>query len=188
MSAIQALAPREPTAASDVQNTVMPGLPAGGRLPAGQCCGLRVLDGRPDQVPVVRQFVRQHLAGHPAAGDAVAVASELAANSVMHSASRFSAGRFLIRVTAIDGQHAAVTVTDQGGPFAPQATAPDGESGRGLAVIRSLACLFRVHDHDGLRTFTAIIPAPPDPPGALGKPLAAKNTGSEAPGRQNRLP
>jgi anti-sigma regulatory factor (Ser/Thr protein kinase) len=151
-------------------------MPGGCPPPVGQCCGLRVLSGRPDQVRAARQFVRQHLAGHPAAGDAVAVASELAANSVMHSTSRLDAGRFLIRVSAIDGQHAAVTVTDQGGPFAPQATAPDSESGRGLAVVRSLACLFRVHDHDGLRTFTAIIPAPP---GAPGRPLAAGETGND---------
>jgi len=83
VSALQALGPREPAAGRDGQNAVMPGLPAGS-LPSGrQCCGLRVLDGRPDQVRAARQFVRQHLAGHPAAGDAVLVASELAANSVM---------------------------------------------------------------------------------------------------------
>ncbi len=177
VSAIQALASREPAAARDGQNMAMPDCSAGSPPPAGQCCGLRVLKGRPDQVRAARQLVREHLADHPAAGDASLLASELASNSVMHSASRFGGGRFLIRVTALDGQLAAVTVTDQGGPFTPQETAPDGESGRGLAVVRALACLFRVHDHDGLRTFTAIVAGPnataPDPQGAPG-PLTAR--------------
>jgi anti-sigma regulatory factor (Ser/Thr protein kinase) len=177
VSAIQALTPRKPVAARDGQNTAMPSVAAVSLRTAGLCCGLRVLDGRPDQVRAARQFVRQHLAGHPAVGDAVAVASELVANSVTHSASRFGGGRFLIRVTALDGLHAAVTVTDQGGTFAPKPTARDSESGRGLAVVRSLACLFRICDHDGLRTFTAVIPAPgatpPDPPGEPDQPLTA---------------
>ena len=178
MPAMQALAPRGPGAALDSGNPVLPGLAKDCPPAAEWCCGLRVLDGRPDQVRAARQFVRQHLAGHPAAADAVAVASELAANSVMHSASRLPSGRFLIRVTALDGLHAAVVVTDQGGPFALQATARDGESGRGLAVVRGLACLFRIHEHDGLRTFTAIVAADPDaalpdpPRTAVGRPIA----------------
>jgi anti-sigma regulatory factor (Ser/Thr protein kinase) len=153
----------------------MPGRAEASLPLAWQCCALQVLDGRPDQVRMARQVARQHLAGHPAAGDAVAVASELAANSVVHSASRLGSGQFLIRVTVLDGQHAAVSVTDQGGRFAPQATTSDGESGRGLAVVRSLSCLFLINDHDGLRTFTAIVPAhpdaiPPPPPEIPGQP------------------
>jgi anti-sigma regulatory factor (Ser/Thr protein kinase) len=176
VSAIEALAPSEPAAACDGQDTAVPSPPPGGPPPTGQCCGLRVLNGRPDQVRAARQFVREHLACHPAAGDAALVASELAANSVTHSASGLG-GRFLIRVTALDGRHALVGVTDQGGPFAPQNAAPDGESGRGLVVVRRLACMFLITDHDGFRTFTAIVPAadptPPDSSGAPGQPLTA---------------
>jgi anti-sigma regulatory factor (Ser/Thr protein kinase) len=184
VSAIQALALSEPGAARDAEDT-MPGLAVGSPPSAGQCCGLRVLNGAPDQVKVARHLVRHHLAGHPAAADAELVASELAANSVMHSASRFGDGQFIIRVTALDGRYAAVTVTDQGGPFAPHATATDGESGRGLTVVRSLACLFRIYDHDRLRTFTAIISAEPDaalpdPPGAPGQQTITARTAAAA--------
>jgi hypothetical protein len=104
-----------------------------------------------------------------------ALAGDLAPNSVMRSARRLSAGRFLVRVIVFDGRRAAVTVTDQGSPFAPRAAVPDGESGRGLAVVRSLACLFRMHDHDGLRTFTALIAAPDTTlPGAPDQPFTAR--------------
>lgn len=162
MSFTRALAPREPRAERADQATAVLELLAVGLSSAGLCWGLRVLAGRPDQVRVARQVVRQHLADHPAAVDAVVVASELAANSVTHSASRLDSGRFLIRAAALDGCHAVVAVTDQGGPFAPQTTDPDGESGRGLTVVRSLACLFDICDHDGYRTFAAVIAAGPD--------------------------
>lgn len=173
MPAIQALAPSEPGAARVGENMLLPYLSAGSLPPGWQCCELRVLAARPDQVRAARQLVREHLAGHPAAGDAVAVASELAANSVRHSASRLPGGRFLVRVTALDGGLAAVSVTDQGGPFAPQAADPGGESGRGLAVVQSLSCLFRITDHDGLRSFTAVIAGPDTVTAVPGRPLAA---------------
>jgi anti-sigma regulatory factor (Ser/Thr protein kinase) len=175
VSALQALAPPEPGAARDGGNTAVPGRSPGSLPGAQQCCARRAFGGSANQVRAARQFVREHLAGHPAAGDAVAVASELVANSVMHSASRLGSGKFLVRVIALDGRHAAVTVTDQGGPFAPRAADPDGESGRGLAVVRALACLFRMHDHDGLRTFTAVIAAPDTaPPDSPDQPLTAR--------------
>ena len=44
--------------------------------------------GRADQVHHVRRAVARHLAGCPAADDAVLIASELAANAIVHSASR----------------------------------------------------------------------------------------------------
>jgi anti-sigma regulatory factor (Ser/Thr protein kinase) len=179
VSAIQLLAPGQPAAARCGEDTAAPGgLPADGPSLAGRCCALQVLAGRPDQVGVARRFVGECLAAHPAADDARLVASELAANSVVHSASRFGGGWFLIRVVVLDTQHAAVTVTDQGGVFEPKPAAPDGASGRGLAVVRSLACLFSITDHDDLRTFTAVIPAAgsslPDP---LGVTLTAVTTG-----------
>ena len=47
----------------------------------------RTFHGRADQIGQVRRDIASHLAGHPAADDAVLIASELATNSVLHSAS-----------------------------------------------------------------------------------------------------
>ncbi len=44
--------------------------------------------GRADQVHHVRRAIARHLAGCPAANDAVLIASELAANAILHSRSR----------------------------------------------------------------------------------------------------
>jgi anti-sigma regulatory factor (Ser/Thr protein kinase) len=115
----------------------------------------------------VRRFVREELARHPARDDAVVIAYELAANSVTHSYSSGPEGRFLVHVTVLGPAHAAVIVTDAGGlPIPPVPAEPDqdgdAESGRGLAVVRSLASCFGIQDHgNGLRTFTAMIHGSP---------------------------
>jgi anti-sigma regulatory factor (Ser/Thr protein kinase) len=44
--------------------------------------------GRAEQVHHVRRAVAKHLAGCPAADDTVLIASELASNAIVHSASR----------------------------------------------------------------------------------------------------
>jgi serine/threonine-protein kinase RsbW len=51
--------------------------------------------GRVDQLHHVRRAVASYLAGCAAADDAVLIASELAANAILHSRSR--AGHFTIR-------------------------------------------------------------------------------------------
>jgi anti-sigma regulatory factor (Ser/Thr protein kinase) len=128
------------------------------------CYWARKFSGATDQVRAVRQFVRQYLAGHPAVGDVVAVSSELAANSAVHSASSAEGGWFLVQVAAIDNWYAAVIVTDQGGPPIPEdlgPVKPSAESGRGLPAVRSLSCTFFTHDHDdGRRSFIAVVPPP----------------------------
>lgn len=126
-----------------------------------------VFGGTADQVRVVRLFVRQHLAGHPAAADAVMVVSELATNSIMHSATRRAGGQFLVCAAVTGDRQAAMIVTDQGGPFRPgrRVAGRDGESGRGLAVVRSLTSLFRICSHEtGHRSFIAVITARPGGP------------------------
>jgi hypothetical protein len=54
-----------------------------------------IYPGRPDQLRHVRRAVASHLAGCTAAADAVLIASELAANAILHSRSR--AGHFTVR-------------------------------------------------------------------------------------------
>jgi hypothetical protein len=59
----------------------------------------RMFQAVPGQVRAVRDFVRLALPGHPAADDTVAVASELAANTVAHSGSGRVEGMFTVHVT-----------------------------------------------------------------------------------------
>jgi len=117
------------------------------------------------QVRAVRRFVRDSLAEHPAAEETEIVASELVTNSVIHSASCLPGGRFVIRLAVIDKQRAGVVVTDEGGPFCPSAEALglDSESGRGLEVVQALSSLFWVHEHDGFRSFCAVVATLPTP-------------------------
>ena len=76
----------------------------------------RTFHGRADQVGRVRRDLARHLAGCPAADDAVLIASELAANSVLHSA---SAGEFFtVRCQAYPG-YVQIEVEDLGGPWRP---------------------------------------------------------------------
>jgi serine/threonine-protein kinase RsbW len=115
----------------------------------------------PVQMRAVRGFVRRALAGHPAAGDAVAVASELAANSVQHSGSGRSGGLFTVHVAAVNDGAAELVLTELRGDDFPQAqdAGPDAECGRGLVVVRSLTSEFRVHDVGEIRSLLAVVPA-----------------------------
>jgi anti-sigma regulatory factor (Ser/Thr protein kinase) len=63
--------------------------------------------------------------------------SELAANAVLHSASREPGATFTVRTEIIPGSHVRIEVTDQGSPWAlPEAS---DEHGRGLQVVAGLA-------------------------------------------------
>jgi hypothetical protein len=89
--------------------------------------------GQADQVGRVRRDIARHLAGCPAADDAVLIASELAANSVMHSA---SAGEFFTVRCETHPGYIWIEVEDLGGPWQP--TQPDGRP-HGLDIITALA-------------------------------------------------
>ena len=80
----------------------------------------------------VRRDIASHLAGHPAVDDAVLIASELAANSVLHSAS--AGAYFTVRCRAYPG-HVRIEVEDLGGPWRPGR--PDSRP-HGLDIIRAL--------------------------------------------------
>jgi len=92
----------------------------------------RTFPGRADQIGPVRRDIASRLAGHPASDDAVLIASELATNSVLHSA---SAGEcFTVRCQAHCG-YVQIEVEDLGGPWQPGQ--PDGRP-HGLDVIGAL--------------------------------------------------
>src|SRR5207244_9863079 len=77
--------------------------------------------GRVDQLHHVRRAVASHLTGCAAAADAVLIASELAANAILHSRSR--AGHFTVR-TELHPDHVRIEAEDSGGPW--RRRQPDG--------------------------------------------------------------
>jgi serine/threonine-protein kinase RsbW len=107
----------------------------------------------PSQVSCARRFLADLLAASPLLDDAVLCLSELATNSVRHSASRHPGGRF--RVTASVGPaDVRVEVTDAGGPWETQ-PAPVGysvRSGHGLAIVAALATRWGITGGDSART------------------------------------
>ena len=88
--------------------------------------------GRADQLHHVRRAVASHLTGCAAAADAVLIASELAANAILHSRSR--AAHFTIR-TELHPGHVRIDAEDLGGPWRPRP--PDGRP-HGLIVVEAL--------------------------------------------------
>jgi serine/threonine-protein kinase RsbW len=93
----------------------------------------RTFHGRVNQVREVRHEIAAHLARCPAADDAVLIASELAANSVTHSA---SAGEFFTVRCQVYPTYVWIEVEDLGGPW--QLAQPDDRP-HGLDIIGALA-------------------------------------------------
>jgi anti-sigma regulatory factor (Ser/Thr protein kinase) len=88
--------------------------------------------GRADQVHLVRHAVARYLADCPAVDDAVLIASELAANAIVHSASRDRF--FTVRAELYPG-YVWVEAEDLGGPW--RRRQPDGRP-HGLDLIGAL--------------------------------------------------
>ncbi len=88
--------------------------------------------GRADQVARVRREIAAHLDGCPAAADAVLIASELAANSVRHSA---SAGGFFTVRAELFHDYLWLECEDLGGPWHPR---PADDRPHGLDIIEAL--------------------------------------------------
>ncbi len=87
--------------------------------------------------PTARQFVRQAAAGHPAADDAVLLAAELIANSVVHAV---DATTVTITV-AVSEAFIRVDVRDDGALGIPhmRSSDPEAEDGRGFRLINQIA-------------------------------------------------
>jgi Histidine kinase-like ATPase domain len=125
--------------------------------PAGPFCPPltweRTYPGRTDQASQMRKALRAFLAGCPAAEDAVLLASELATNTVAHSASGQPGGTFTVRVH-LHGGCIHVQVEDQGSTWNGQIGA--GRSPHGLYLLRHLsaACGARYGQHGWIIWFT----------------------------------
>jgi serine/threonine-protein kinase RsbW len=96
-------------------------------------CYQRTFHGRTDQVSVVRTDIAQHLAGSPGTDDAVLIASELAANAIMHST---SSGEFFTVRCERHPSYVWIETEDLGGPWQPR---PPGDRPHGLDIISALA-------------------------------------------------
>jgi hypothetical protein len=84
-----------------------------------------------------RTFLAAAIADCPVAADAVLCLSELATNSVLHSASREPGGTFTVRA------YVRIEVEDADGPW--QARIPDGDSRpHGLEIVRAIAADYGV--------------------------------------------
>jgi anti-sigma regulatory factor (Ser/Thr protein kinase) len=97
----------------------------------------RAYPGTADQPREVRADLAEITGHYPVADALVLLASELAANAVLHSRSGLPGGTFTVRATVYPGDYAWVEVIDEGGPWADGEH--DDEHGRGLAVVSALA-------------------------------------------------
>jgi anti-sigma regulatory factor (Ser/Thr protein kinase) len=90
--------------------------------------------GRADEVRRVRRELAAYLADCPAAADLVLIASELAANAVLHSRSR---GEFFRVRCELSAESVRVEVEDMGGPWHTRPAA--GDRPHGLDLVAALA-------------------------------------------------
>lgn len=93
--------------------------------------------GTADQPGQVRADLAKIAAGCPVTDELVLLASELAANAVLHSRSGHPGRVFTVRATLYPGDYAWVEVVDQGGTWAD--ASHGDEDGRGLAIVASVA-------------------------------------------------
>jgi anti-sigma regulatory factor (Ser/Thr protein kinase) len=89
--------------------------------------------GRAEEVRHVRRDVARYLGGCPGTDDAVLIASEFAANAVLHSRSRGE--QFTIRVE-LHPDHVRVECQDAGGPW--RGRHHDHDRPHGLNIVEAL--------------------------------------------------
>ena len=92
----------------------------------------RTFGGRADQLSQIRREIAACLENCPAAADIIFIASELAANAILHTRSRGST--FHVRCQLSPGT-ARIEVEDLGGPWRPR---PRGDRPHGLDIIAAL--------------------------------------------------
>jgi anti-sigma regulatory factor (Ser/Thr protein kinase) len=109
----------------------------------------QVFQGEECQLATLRRWLARLLPESPALDDVLSVATELASNAVLHTASR-RGGWFAVEITW-QASVVRVAVADQGGSAEPHVIDdPGGERGRGLLLVRGLSMRTGVlGDHRG---------------------------------------
>jgi anti-sigma regulatory factor (Ser/Thr protein kinase) len=117
----------------------------------------RLFPGEPVQLKAMRKWLEDLLPPCTARGDVVAVASELAANAVRHTASG-RGGQFSVELTW-SAETVRLTVGDGGAPTWPVIMEePDEEHGRGLLLVQALSQAVDVSGDASGRLVTARLP------------------------------
>lgn len=93
--------------------------------------------GTADQPGRVRADLAEMAGDCPVTEELVLLASELAANAVLHSRSGHPGRTFTVRATLYPGDYAWVEVVDQGGAWTNGERGD--ENGRGLAIVAVVA-------------------------------------------------
>jgi anti-sigma regulatory factor (Ser/Thr protein kinase) len=88
--------------------------------------------GRADHVSQVRREIAAYLAGCPAATDIILIASELAANAIIHTRSR--GATFIVRCQ-LSTRTARIEIEDLGGPWRRR---NPGDRPHGLDIVQAL--------------------------------------------------
>lgn len=118
----------------------------------------RVFPGQPDQLRVLRHWLADLLPPCDARDMVIAVASELGANAVCHTASRQPGGTFSVEVEW-GTEAVTVVVGDGGGRSAPRIIDdPAGENGRGLQMVYGLSAAVAVSGGEQGRYVRADVP------------------------------
>jgi anti-sigma regulatory factor (Ser/Thr protein kinase) len=147
--------------------------------PASALRWWQVFRGEASEVGAVRRWLASLLPECPARDDVISVATELASNAIMHTASGHH-GMFAVEVT----WHRAmvrVAVADRGAPAEPRVVEdPDGEAGRGLLLVRGLSVRTGVEgDHQGRTLWAEVSWEGPDAD-VVGAAEAAIREGEQA--------
>lgn len=97
----------------------------------------RAYPGTADQPGRIRADLTDIAGECPVRDELVLLASELAANAILHSKSGRPGRTFTVRAVLYPGNYAWVEVIDQGGAWT--AGRPGNEHGRGLAIVATIA-------------------------------------------------
>jgi len=114
---------------------------------AGPLCSSLNLPATACQVAEARRFVASLVDDPALADDAMLCVSELAANAVIHSNSRFPDGRFTVAVERYGDGRFRIEVLDHGGRWIEQEK--EGHDHLGLVIVSRLASAWGIHG-DGL--------------------------------------
>ena len=102
-----------------------------------------VFPARAEQVRRARKLLALALGDCPMADEIVLCLSELASNSVLHSASREPGGVFTVRAEIRHGEYVRIEVQDDGGPWRERLAPTDRP--HGLDIVRAVAAECGVH-------------------------------------------